>query len=60
MIYADRDKYRDFVRDIAKEICLHASFAFRGECGRDGQPQEDWCFVCRAKDLLKGDQNLPF
>jgi len=55
-IYRDRDRYRDLVRGIAQETCLRAATAFRGECGRDGQPQEGWCHVCRAKALVAEDE----
>lgn len=55
-IYAERDRYRDLVYEVATLICQRADTTFRGECGRDGQPKEGWCVVCRAKDVEAADR----
>jgi hypothetical protein len=56
-IYKARDRYRNIVLEIAKDgRCLMEAIAFRGECGRDGQPQEGWCFICRAKAIVREDE----
>jgi len=42
------------VREVAEGgECERRASAFRGACGRDGQPVEGWCFVCRAKALVE-------
>lgn len=40
---------RFLVHLVAEEPCMRQTTEFRGECGRDGQPQEGWCAVCRCK-----------